>query len=103
MSSHQYRRQYTKKLQRQYRHPIGKKTAQNESSPTFNCVPEPDTHLVIYRVESDTDVADVTQYMHGENIPYKSVECLSNPNVKFKSFNLTVGVYKFQKLFNNHI
>jgi len=43
-------------------------------------------------MESDTDVADVTQYLDGENIPYKLVECLSNPNAKFKSFKLTVGV-----------
>jgi len=42
-------------------------------------------------LESDTDVADI------------SVECLSNPNAKFKSFKLTVSVSKFQQLLNDHI
>jgi hypothetical protein len=81
----------------------GKNTARDVLSSKFRGAPEPDRHLFIYRVENDTDVADVTEYLDNENIPYKSVECLSNPNAKFKSFKLTVGVSKYQQLFNDHI
>ena len=82
------------KIAVKYRQPLvvtGKKTAQNMSSSKFRGAPEPDRHLFICRLESDTDVAD------------KSVECLSNPNVKLKSFKLTVGVSKFQQLFTDHL
>ena len=98
--------QYTKKLHRKYRQPnvmTGKKTTQNLSSSKLLGAPGPDSHLFIYRVENDTDITDVTKHLDGENIPYKSVECLSNPNDKFKFFKLTVGVSIFQKIFNYHI
>jgi len=70
----------------------GKKTAPNVPSSKLRGGPEPNRHLFIYRVESDTDFADVIQCLDGENIPHKSVECLSNPNAKFKSIKLIVGV-----------
>ena len=93
-------------MHRQSRQPnvvTGKNTTRNVLSSKFRGAPEPDRHLFIYRVENDTDVADVTQYLDNENIPYTLVECLSNPNAKFKSFKLTVGVSRYQQLFNDHI
>ena len=87
------------KIAVKYRQPLvvtGKKTAQNMSSFKFRGAPAPDRHMFINRVENDTDIPDVIQFLAGENIPYKSVKCLSNPYAKFNSFKLTVAISKFQ-------
>ncbi len=105
-SGFQYPRRYIKKLQHKSRTSnvvTGKKATNGDTSFGFRGAPEPDRHLFIYRAENDMSVNDVEIYLNNQNISYKSIECLSNPNAKFKSFKLTVSVSKYQQLFNDDI
>jgi len=62
--------------------------------------PEPCRDAFIYRVDPDTTTEMMRQYISDNEINIKSLECVSNPNAKFKSFKLTTTVSKFKELFN---
>ncbi len=106
VSGYQYQRQYARKLRRPRTNIVtGKHTSQDTDTDTagFRGAPEPDRHLFIFRVENSTSESDIRCYLTKRHITFKTVQCLSNPNAKYKSFKLTVGVSHFSSLFSDDL
>ena len=59
--------------------------------------PEPDRHLFIYRMGKETDDDALRDF--GTCI--RSLDCISKPQFKFKSYKLTVPVSQFKTLFTS--
>jgi len=105
VSGYQYQRHYVKKLQRPRKSRVvaGKKALSHAGATGFKGAPEPDRNLFIYRVEKDTTEEDIEQYLVDNDISYRSISCMSNPNSKYKSFKLTVAVSHFSQLFDDSL
>ena len=105
-SGYQYQKHYRKKLDKQHTkktRTITGKNASDVSSSAFRGAPEPDRFLFIYRVEKDASESDIMNYLGENNILYRNVKCLSNPDSKFKSFKLTVAVSQYKALFDDNL
>lgn len=105
-SAYQYQNHYRKKLDRQNvrnKRVVMGNSSSNVASRGFRGAPEPDRHLFIYRVEKSASEDDISDYLQGQNISFRSVACLSNPDSKFKSFRLTVAVSNYKQLFDDSL
>ena len=61
--------------------------------------PAPSRDLFIYRVDSDTTVVDVRDFIQNWGHAVRSIQCVSNHNSKYKSFKLTVPASDLDGLF----
>ena len=61
--------------------------------------PEPRRDAFIYRVLSDTITEMMRQHIDDMGVNIESIDCVSNPNAKFKSFKVTTAVSNFNELF----
>ena len=105
-SGYQYQRQYIKTLQRpknKSRVVTGTNVTEGSRSAGFQGAPEPDRHLFIYRVRTNTTDEDISNFMKENDIVFREIACLSNPNAKYKSFKLTVAVTQYDQLFNDNL
>ena len=69
----------------------------------FKGAPEPNRELFIYRVDKQTTLRDLRVHVLDEGFDVRALECISNPNSKFKSFKLSVPVSQFSHLFDESI
>ena len=83
--------QYHKKKQRRYI--TGKK-----SITSVRGAPGPSRYLFIYRVHTDTTVAEMSAFMEEQSVTPRSLECVSHEEAKFKSFKLEVAKDDYEKL-----
>ena len=65
--------------------------------------PEPRRDVFIYRVHSDTTTEMMCQHIKDVGVNIDSIECVSNPNAKFKSFKATTAVSNFSELLKPEI
>ena len=65
--------------------------------------PEPCRDAFIYRVDRGTTTEAMHKYISDCDIDIKNLDCVSNPNAKYKSFRLTTTVSKFKELFNEDL
>ena len=79
----------------------GSNIHRDETSCGFRGAPEPDRHLFLFRVRPEATESDIERYLKDQNLTYRSLSCMSNPNARFKSFKLTVGVSQYDALFND--
>lgn len=61
--------------------------------------PEPRRDAFIYRVVSETTTEMMRQHISDMGVNIDSINCVSNPNAKFKSFKVTTAVSNFKELF----
>ena len=94
---------YIKKLRRKDKFITGKSRLSSSTRGNFRGAPEPDQHLFIYRVENEATSDDIAQHVISHDITIRNLECVSNPNAKFKSFKLTVPVSDHQVLFDDQL
>ena len=81
----------------------GTNVTEGSRSAGFQGAPEPDRHLFIYRVRTNTTDEDISNFMKENDIVFREIACLSNPNAKYKSFKLTVAVTQYDQLFNDNL
>ena len=72
----------------------------SRSSGNFRGAPEPHRDAFIYRVLPDTTTDMMRDHIVDIGINIISLDCISNPNAKYKSFMLTTSISKFNDLFN---
>ena len=65
--------------------------------------PEPCRDAFIYRVDRGTTTEAMHKYISDCDIDIKNLDCVSNPNVKYKSLRLTTTVSKFKELCNEDL
>ena len=103
-SGYQYQNQYQKKLDRQNtrskRVIITGNRASEGVSTGFKGAPEPDRHLFVYRVDKSVSEDDISEYLTGKSVSFRSIDSISNPDAIFKSFKLTVAVSQYRQLFD---
>ncbi len=80
-----------------------KSTADGASSIRFKGAPEPERSLFIYRVTGDTHIDDIHDMLSQYKFTVLSLECVSHPESKYKSFNLTVPISQFNSLYNEEL
>ena len=68
-----------------------------------NQFPDLVKHLFIYRVKKDTTIEDMHRYIAGMGYTIKALACVSDINVKFKSFRLTVPHRELNQLFDENL
>ena len=61
--------------------------------------PEPRRDAFIYRVSDETTTDMMRNHIHEMGIDIDSIDCVSNPNARFKSFKVTTILSKFNELF----
>ena len=69
----------------------------------FKGAPEPGRDLFIYRVDTSTDVSDLRTHLTDYGFHIRKLDCISNPDSKFKSFKLTVPMSEFNDLFDGSL
>ena len=65
--------------------------------------PERNRDLFMYRVDSSTELQHLRDYLLDRNIKVISLECVSKPGSKYKSFKLSVPLSEFQGLFDSNL
>ena len=65
--------------------------------------PEPNRDLLIYRVDTDTKVEDLKTFIAEKGYAVRSLDVMSKPNSKWKSFKLTVPVSQYSSLFDSSL
>lgn len=99
MPSHMLRRNRYKEKKRQK---IITGCAQLNSG-RFRGAPEPDRDLFIYRVDKSTGVSDLRSHITDYGFHIRGLECISNPDSKFKSFKLCVPMSEYSDLFSESL
>ena len=88
---------HEKRRQNRQKYMIGRKDCVQGK---FKGAPEPNRDLFLYRVDHETCVEDIRLFLR-DYVKIISLECLSHPDAKFKSFKLTVPMSDFAKLTMN--
>lgn len=70
------------------------------TSSGFKGAPEPQRELFIFRVHPETETDELREYIINNKFSVRDLECVSNPNAKFKSFRLAVPASEFKNLFD---
>ena len=60
---------------------------------TVSGAPEPLRYLFIYRVNSSTSTHDMRKHVESHGFSVKSLDCISKPVAKFKSFKLSAPLF----------
>ena len=87
------------KKQRQKTNKIIK--GKSKSSGGVSGAPEPSRHLFIYRVSKETDNNDLHCFISERKFTVRDLNCISNPDAKFKSFKLSVPMSQYDALFKD--
>ena len=93
-------KQQVKRLRRQERRNNFVQGCANIANSKIKGAPEPDRCLFIYRVDKNTDIEDLRDYIIKQGFLVRHLECVSKPESKFCSFRLTVPISQFKNLFN---
>ena len=78
-------------------------TGKSSNTQLFKAGPAPSRELFIYRVDHCCTEDALQSYIEDHRIEIRKIECVSNPNAKYKSFKLSVAASEFPKLFNDEI
>ena len=70
----------------------------NAGGGRFRGAPEAGRDLFIYRVHTDTVATDIHELVKSVGYDVLRLECVSNPNAKFKSFRMTVPASQYSKV-----
>ena len=62
--------------------------------------PLPSRDVFIYRVDKNTTVDILSEYISENSIDFREIECVSHEDAKYKSFRLTVSIKDLDKIFN---
>ena len=70
---------------------------------TFKGAPVPSRDLFIFRVDPETEVADIRLHLENRELHVRSLEQLSHPDAKLKSYRLSVPVSEYRQLFSEDL
>ena len=97
---------YVLKQQRRQQNRAAKKevisgSLRNHTS--IRVAPEPNRDLFIYRVDTDTKVEDLKTFIAEKEYAVRSLEVMSKPDSRWKSFKLTVPLSQYSSLFDSSL
>jgi hypothetical protein len=65
--------------------------------------PEAMRDLFIYRVDKETSIYDIGNYIESQGFTVEDLQCVSHDAARFKSFKLTVPVSQYNSLFDSNL
>jgi hypothetical protein len=78
----------------------GKKRTQVQFG-SFKGAPEPSRDLFVFRVDPNTDQADLFKFVQSQSVQVRGLSLVSHKDAVFKSFKLTVGLPDLETVFDN--
>lgn len=78
-------------------------TDKSKNGEHFKAGPAPSRDLFIFRVDKSSSDQEIKAHIQNCGFTVRNLECVSNPDAKYKSLKLSVPAPEFEKLFDDKI